>query len=81
MEKWWTHQNDLPKLDADEKQRVEDITGSIPLLLHSLIGLGKNFKDVEPTFLNAPELQAVTRNVALYMQSYYNMNNMNRWNR
>ena len=67
MKKWWTLQNDLPMLEEGDKRRIEYITGGIPLLLRPLIGLGPD-KFNESTFLNFLELQAVTENVATFME-------------
>ncbi|RUS12847.1 hypothetical protein BC937DRAFT_86882, partial [Endogone sp. FLAS-F59071] len=53
MPKWWDlHEKLLPKLNDDDKKKVEDITGRIPLLLGALLMFhGKDFKSVESDFL------------------------------
>jgi hypothetical protein len=47
MEEWW-NKNDpnLPEMDKQQIEQIEDITGKIPLFLKFLLKSGhKNFKD------------------------------------
>jgi hypothetical protein len=47
MEEWW-NKNDpnLPEMDEQQIEQIEDITGKIPLFLKFLLESGrKNFKD------------------------------------
>ena len=90
MQEWWGHhESRLPNLDEREKERVEDITGRIPLLLRALLKLGERkdtgstnltapiFKDVE--FLNSAELNAVSTQVTKYFIDTKNSFSVFKW--
>jgi len=61
---WWeNYQAHLPDLTDDDKKRIEDITGGIPLLLRAL--LSPDFKKLKfekllAEYLNTQELLQVT---------------------
>ncbi|KAM6502196.1 hypothetical protein JOM56_002173 [Amanita muscaria] len=54
------HSHQIPQLSAEQRQRVEYLTGRIPLLLRCLINMN-NF--VESEFRNIPDLRDVTVDV------------------
>jgi len=50
MSKWWLHNaKDFVAFNADDKLRIEDLTGCIPLLLVPFLGHpGKTLESLEP---------------------------------
>lgn len=66
MKQWWFHhQGKLPIFkDTSEQDRVEDLTGCIPLLLQPLIlWKDQKFCQIEQKFLHHPELVVVKKNI------------------
>lgn len=68
MECWWLHHRaSLPTFDEEDKARVEDLTGCIPLFLRPLLKFsGKRFCDVELLYWGHDDLTAVGRNVRAF---------------
>jgi hypothetical protein len=65
MKQWWVHNTKyLPTLDAEEKIRLEDLTGCIPLLLRPLFELkDKKFNEIERNILESKDLVNVSINI------------------
>ena len=58
---WWIHHNFVAFSDAD-KQRVEDLTGSIPLLLKPFVmHRTKTLASLEPQIWSDEALESVRR--------------------
>jgi hypothetical protein len=69
MKQWWLHHHtSLPTFEDDaDKDRVEDLTGRIPLLLRPLLeSNAKTFSDQEPDFWTHRDLVAVKENIQKY---------------
>jgi hypothetical protein len=72
MKHWWSHYKErVPKFESCvERERVEYLTGRIPLLLRPLLKFnGKDFSDVEDSFLEQPEIMAIEKNIVAYSQA------------
>lgn len=55
----------MPIFKADDKARVEDLTGGIPLLLRPLLDFAeKPFHEIEQEFWVHPDLVIVGKNVS-----------------
>jgi len=70
---WWIHYRaELPSFtDENDKARVEDLTGSIPLLLSPLFSYAqKEFVDIQDKFWAHPLLRTVLRNITVYARRY-----------
>jgi hypothetical protein len=65
MKQWWHHHQDkVPLFSGDDKARVEDLTGRIPLLLRPLLQWGgQPFRDIEKSFWAHRDLVVVGENV------------------
>jgi hypothetical protein len=63
MKQWWIHhKNKVPIFD--DKARIEDLTGRIPLLLHPLLHFAKKpFHEIEQEFRMHHDLATVGKNV------------------
>src|SRR5262245_55585279 len=69
MALWWVHQADrVPNFhDAAEMERVEDLTGSMPLLLRPLLEYaGKDFHEIESDFCCHKDLAVVHSNIQAF---------------
>jgi hypothetical protein len=68
MKQWWTnHEKKTPILADDDKARVEDFTGRIPLLLRPLLHFAeKPFDEIEKEFWAHRDLSAVRQNVVAF---------------
>lgn len=66
MKQWWIHhEKKVPIFKADDKARVEDLTGRIPLLLCPLLDFAeKPFHEIEREFWTHPDLVIVGKNVS-----------------
>ena len=64
MNQWWIHhKKNVPIFKDDDKARVEDLTGRIPLLLRPLLQFsGKPFHEIEQGFWRHDDLVAVRKN-------------------
>jgi hypothetical protein len=60
---WWkNYELLLPTLSDDDKDRIEDLTGGIPLLLRGLLNPkhhGKTYDEIEEEFLASVDIQNV----------------------
>lgn len=65
MKQWWIHrEKKVPTFKADDKARVEDLTGGIPLLLRPLLDFAeKPFHEIEQKFWKNIALAAVGKHV------------------
>lgn len=66
MKQWWGHhEGKLPVFEPEsDKDRVEDLTGRIPLLLQPLLGWkGQRFGSIEQQFWHHRELAVVKKNI------------------
>jgi hypothetical protein len=65
MKQWWHHHRDqVPIFEDNDKARVEDLTGCIPLLLCPLLQWGgRPFRNVEEKFWAYRDLIVVGENV------------------
>jgi hypothetical protein len=66
MEQWWVHhQGKLPNFKyKSNKDRVEDLTGCIPLLLRPLLEWkDQDFCEIEQNFWLHQDLVVVTQNI------------------
>lgn len=65
MRHWWYHhEGKVPMIEDDDKARVEDLTGRIPLLLCPLLEFtGKQFCDIEHEFLEHRDLAVIEKNI------------------
>ncbi|KAH7922284.1 hypothetical protein BV22DRAFT_1037685 [Leucogyrophana mollusca] len=68
MGHWWTHHHtDLPDLNPEDRGKIEQFTGRLPLLLRPLLDIGspatRSFKDVELAFWEHPDFLTVKSNV------------------
>jgi hypothetical protein len=72
MKAWWHHHDaTIPKFETDDKIRVEDLTGRIPLLLRPLFKYGgKTFCDVEAAIWEEPEITAVRNNISNFANEF-----------
>jgi len=63
MSHWWLRNaKDFAAFSDDDKLRVEDLTGCIPLLLEPFLGnSGKNLEALEPGVWNVEVLASVVR--------------------
>jgi len=70
MEQWWIHhQEKIPIFDEGDKDRVEDLTGRIPLFLRPLLQLKRvPFRETEKEFWGHKDLS----DVALRVQDFAN---------
>jgi hypothetical protein len=68
MKQWWIHhRGKVPIFEDDEKARVEDLTGRIPLLLRPLLDFAeKPFHDIEQKFWMHRDLAAIEVNVRVF---------------
>ena len=66
MKQWWTnHEKKVPILGDDDKAKVEDLTGRIPLLLRPLLHFAeKPFDEIKTEFWTHDDLVAVEDNVS-----------------
>jgi hypothetical protein len=65
MKQWWIHHKErVPIFGGDDKARVEDLTGRIPLLLRPLLDFaGKLFHGIEQEFWTHHDLATIRKNV------------------
>ena len=65
MKQWWIHhEKEVPIFGVDEKAKVEDLTGCIPLLLRPLLHFAqKPFHEIEQEFWTHHDLATVGKNV------------------
>jgi hypothetical protein len=63
MSHWWSHKaKDFAAFSDDDKLRVEDLTGCIPLLLEPFLGhSGMNLDALEPGVWNKDVLASVVK--------------------
>jgi hypothetical protein len=68
MKQWWCHhRGKVPIFEDDDKARVEDLTGRIPLLLRPLLNFAKKpFHDIEREFWEHRDLATVGVNVRVF---------------
>lgn len=70
MQQWWIHhEKRVPIFGAEDKARVEDLTGRIPLLLRPLLHFAnKPFHEIEQEFWTHRDLFIVGKNVLEFAQ-------------
>ena len=71
MEAWWSHnQKKIPVFDHQyDSDRLEDLTGCIPLLLGSLLDYGGHgFSEVERNFWHGPDLVRIRRDILQFVE-------------
>jgi len=68
MKWWWFHHKaKAPIVKDDDKARVEDLTGRIPLLVRPLLEwASKPFHDIEEKFWAHPDLAVVGENIQAF---------------
>ena len=73
MKQWWCHhRGKVPIFEHDDKARVEDLTGRIPLLLRPLLNFAKKpFHDIEREFGEHRDLATVGVNVRVFAAYIY----------
>jgi hypothetical protein len=73
MECWWTHHAvRFEDFSTMEKQRIEDLTGRIPLLLHPILQHnGDTLKFMEPGIWKDGVLASVITNVLSFVEKTY----------
>ena len=71
MSHWWSRNaKDFAAFSDDDKLRVEDLTGRIPLLLEPFLGnSGMNLDALEPGIWNEDVLDLVVRTMILESRS------------
>jgi len=68
-DQWFTHHGrKIPQLSAKQRQRVEYLTGCIPLLLRCLFNVNKF---VELEFRNLSELRNVNLDIGIFFRNKY----------
>lgn len=72
MECWYEHyKNMLPEFSPEDKAKIEDLTGRIPLLLYGLIRgdfHGKPYHDVDEVFFSTEDIMNVVDWAVLFTE-------------
>jgi hypothetical protein len=67
MAQWWQHNEGFLVMDLPDKQRIEDLTGCIPLLLTPFISkAGKDLNQLEPAIWEDSLLASVRDDVLAF---------------
>ena len=79
MSHWWGLNEGFAVLDQDDRQRIEDLTGCIPLLLRPFVSnAGKALNKLEPAIWDDDLLASVRINVLEFARDKLRVENLKR---